>query len=67
MYIFLQTDTATVRYGELLQKGEPTLHHVCLMSVYMKFVAARKNEEYLSTLKVSSYCFIADWENIWSV
>ena len=41
-----------MRYGELLQKGEPSYHHVCLMSVYMKYVAAMKNENQLSLLKV---------------
>lgn len=41
-----------LKYGELLQKGEPGLHHVCLMSVYIKYVAAMKNEEQLNSLKV---------------
>ena len=43
-----------MRYGELLQKGEPSYHHVCLMSVYMKYVAAMKNENQLSLLKVKT-------------
>ena len=55
-FFYSQADDALLRYGELLQKGEPTYHHVCLMSVYMKYVAAMKNENQLSSLKVKKQC-----------
>ena len=56
-FFFSQTDDALLKYGELLQKGEPTYHHVCLMSVYMKYVAAIKNENQLTSLKVKSVVY----------